>query len=58
MTISEKLEHIENALTKIRTYRDLAAGIEITSSECDAVEAALEVAAGICILFKEKHGIT
>jgi hypothetical protein len=63
MTIHEKLEHIESVLAKVRLRRDGCSGegwvitkpdFDLTNDELDVVEAALEVAAGICTLFKDR----
>jgi uncharacterized protein YutE (UPF0331/DUF86 family) len=55
MTIDEKLKHIESALRKVREMAEGHYNIDTFSyAECDAIEAALEVAAGICTLFREQ----
>jgi uncharacterized protein YutE (UPF0331/DUF86 family) len=53
MTIDEKIKHIESALTKVREMAEGHYNIDTFSyAECDAIEAALEIAAGICTLLK------
>ena len=54
MTISEKLAHIESALVKIRSMREGHATDTFSFAECDAVKAALEIAAGVCMLLKDR----
>jgi uncharacterized protein YutE (UPF0331/DUF86 family) len=54
MTIDEKLKHIESALAKVRVMAEGHVTDTFSYAECDAIEAALEIAAGVCTLFKER----
>jgi hypothetical protein len=52
MTVDEKLRHIESALAKVRAMGEGLATDTFSFAECDAIEAALEIAAGVCTLLK------
>ena len=54
MTIDEKLAHIESALRKAREGSEGVQPIDFTYAEYDAIEAALEIAAGVCLLLKDR----
>jgi hypothetical protein len=54
MTIDEKLKHIEGALSKVRAMAEGYATDTFSYAECDAIEAALEIAAGVCTLLKDR----
>jgi uncharacterized protein YutE (UPF0331/DUF86 family) len=52
MTVDEKLKHIESALAKVREMAEGFTTDTFSYAECDAIEAALEIAAGVCTLLK------
>jgi uncharacterized protein YutE (UPF0331/DUF86 family) len=55
MTVDEKLQHIESALVKVRAMAEGHYNIDTFSyAECDVIEAALDIAAGVCTLFKDR----
>ena len=55
MTINEKLECLDSALLRFTEFRRDGKALDFTDEECRAVMAAIDVAASVCELFRERE---
>jgi hypothetical protein len=55
VTINEKLECLDSALLRFTEFRRDGKALDFTDEECRAVMAAIDVAASVCELFRERE---